>query len=169
MIKRNITFCAQTAAVVCDENCAKAWGRSKRPLRYFSGDPMADGLSAKEQDRRRDDYVYLSDSDLGQAPVDPGTTEGDHRKPRTLEQRMNKWCVRECERCAMSEPGQWREALALPDLENPRPNMGWRSITVETIEQRWREMPVNRRGPDYDPVAEADALLRRLGVTAKDP
>ena len=38
-------------------------------------------------------------------PVDPGTYEGEHGKPRTKEARLNKWCARECERSVIVDPG----------------------------------------------------------------
>ena len=122
-----ITFCRQPATVACDENCDKAWGINSRPQRYLSGDPSEPGISDREQDRRHDDYVYLADGDLGVAPSNPGTSEGFQYKPGPDEPKPNKWCVRECERCYMSDPGREDDPPVLPDLENPRPNMGWRS------------------------------------------
>ena len=45
-----------------------------------------------------DDYALLADNELGTAPVEPGTWEGADGKPRTPQDRLNKWCARECER-----------------------------------------------------------------------
>jgi hypothetical protein len=72
-----------------------------------------------------DDFAWLSDDELGDAPVDPGTYEGGHAKPvgATSAEHMNKWCVRECERCAMSAPGAWSEPLALRDFAHRYFNM----------------------------------------------
>ena len=109
MIRKQITYFGQPAAVACDRKCEKAWGRSSRPEKQLSEDV--------------DDYVYLSDAALGIAPRDPGTYEGDCGKPTTPEERMNKWCVRECERCVMSAPGAYKEPLALPNFDNPDPNI----------------------------------------------
>src|SRR4051812_30967358 len=77
-----ITFVGQKAKVVCDRQCGKAWGSSKRPRVQ---------LSANE-----DDYAYLADDELGEAPADPGTYEGDAAKPASPNEFPNKWCVREC-------------------------------------------------------------------------
>jgi hypothetical protein len=60
-----------------------------------------------------DDYGYLSDDELGDAPEYPGTYEGGQGKNPLS---MNKWCVRECERCTMSAPGEWDKPLKLPDF-----------------------------------------------------
>lgn len=53
-----------------------------------------------------DDFYYIPDGELGLAPDDPGTYEGDHAKPRSCEgpDRMNRWCARECERSVLLEP-----------------------------------------------------------------
>lgn len=125
-MREQIIFCGQPALVACDENCAKAWGINMRPRRYLSGDPSEPGISDDEQDHRSDDYVYEADSALGEAPANPGTSEGFQYKPQDGEPRPNKWCIRECERCYMSAPGREDDPPALPDLENPYPNMGWR-------------------------------------------
>lgn len=42
-----------------------------------------------------DDFAWLADNELG---------------------IPNKWCVRECERCAMSNPGESKKPLALRDF-----------------------------------------------------
>lgn len=96
-----ITYFGQKAKVACDRQCSKAWGTNNRPRVQ---------LSDKE-----DDYASLADGELGDAPVDPGTYEGDQAKPHSPDEFPNKWCVRECERCAMSAPGEWMLPLGLPD------------------------------------------------------
>lgn len=93
-----IVYFGQRAKVACDGNCAKAWGRSQRPTR--------DG---------EDDYV--PDAELGIAPVDPGTYEGEDSKPLSVTQFPNKWCVRECERCVMSRPGEWNLPVKIPEFK----------------------------------------------------
>lgn len=55
--------------VMCDRNCGKAWGINARPRVQLSDDP--------------DDFAYLADDELDDAPVDPGTREGDVAKPLT--------------------------------------------------------------------------------------
>lgn len=86
-----ITYFGKERVVKCDGRCDKAWGVSGRPRKQLSDDP--------------DDYVFLPDSELGIAPIDPGTYEGGHAKPENADYFPNKWCVRECERCIMSYPG----------------------------------------------------------------
>jgi len=92
MIQKNITYCGQRIIVACDEKCNKAWGMNSRPKEYFD-------------ENNEDDYTYLSDDELGEAPIDPGTYEGFEMagKPETKEERLNKWCVRECERSYRGE------------------------------------------------------------------
>lgn len=85
---KSVVFCGQSAAIACDGKCNKAWGINTRPKEEL--DP-----------NNPDDYAFLADDELGEAPVDPGTSEGDHLKPQQPEDRMNKWCARECERSSM--------------------------------------------------------------------
>lgn len=79
--------------------CHKAWGINNRPKEQLSDDD--------------DDYAFLADSELGEAPEDPGTYEGGHAKPTRAEDRLNKWCFRECERSCIAKRG---EALTPPDF-----------------------------------------------------
>jgi hypothetical protein len=90
MILKRITYFGQPAAVGCDAKCNKAWGINSRPKVQLSDD--------------EDDYEWLADGELGDAPADPGTSEGGDTKPAFPEPLLNKWCVRECERCAMTPP-----------------------------------------------------------------
>lgn len=101
-----ITFCGQKAKVACDGRCDKAWGINARPRVQ-----LGDGSNP-------DDYAWLADDEVGEAPTDPGSTEGWQGKPigATGPEHMNKWCVRECERCEMSEPGLAHEVLELRDF-----------------------------------------------------
>lgn len=102
--EKEIVFFGQRARVACDGQCSKAWGIHERPRVILSDDP--------------DDFAWLADSELGEAPVDPGTYEGNDAKPvdATGSRSMNKWCVRECERCVMSPPGKADKPLALRDF-----------------------------------------------------
>ena len=104
-----ITYCGQPAKVKCDEKCNKAWGVSQRPRQQLSDNP--------------DDYVMFSDDELGEAPENPGTYEGGHGKPRPGDYKPNKWCVRQCERCAMSSPGKSHLPLEIPDFTKRRYNI----------------------------------------------
>ena len=92
MYVKCVQFCGQPAALACDGACSKAWGINNRPRLQLSDDV--------------DDYEYLSDNDLGDAPLDPGTYEGGCAKPVDDSQRLNKWCVRECERCVSARMGE---------------------------------------------------------------
>lgn len=103
-----ITYFGQTAKVNCDRKCSKAWGLMNRPRVQLSDDP--------------DDYAFLADGELGEAPADPGTYEGGDAKPSSPEGFPNKWCVRECERCNMSSPGKYMLELDVISFESRRPN-----------------------------------------------
>jgi len=109
-MEKIITYCGQRAKVGCDERCDKAWGINERPRIEFGGEDDPD------------DYAFLSDDELGLAPENPGTGEGGDWKPINKEDIPNKWCVRECERCAMSNPGEWHKLLELPDYSKRRYN-----------------------------------------------
>jgi hypothetical protein len=100
MIAKQILYCGHKLILVCDARCDKAWGRNRRPRVQ---------LSATDED----DYAFLADGELGVAPADPGTAEGDQCKPQTPKERLNKWCCRECERSERVEPG---EDFELPDF-----------------------------------------------------
>lgn len=110
VLQRSIVAYGQRLTLACDGRCDKAWGSSSRPRKMFSDDP--------------DDYVFEADQDLGEAPIDPGTTEGFQGKPSgvslTDAALMNKWCFRECERSGEAPEG---EAVKLPDMSSPAPNM----------------------------------------------
>jgi len=88
MRKSEIVFCGNDVLLVCDEKCNKAWGISSREKFWFSED-------------EDDDYEFLADPELGDAPEDPGSYEGGEGKPVDLNDRHNKWCARECERSAL--------------------------------------------------------------------
>lgn len=97
-----ITYFGQPAKVACDGKCNKAWGINSRPDNQLSDND--------------DDWEWLADDELDDAPIDPGTSEGGVRKPLNNSEFPNKWCVRECERCAMSEPGEYNKPLKLRDF-----------------------------------------------------
>lgn len=107
-MEKLITYFGQKAKVACDEKCNKAWG-STRPKEQLFDD--------------EDDYVLLSDEELGDAPENPGTYENDIPKPINKQNIPNTWCVRECERCAMSEHGKYNEPLLLKDFSKRRYNI----------------------------------------------
>lgn len=88
-----ILFFGQRVIVACDRNCQKAWGINNRPRIQLDEDNW-------------DNYVYLSDTELGEAPANPGTYEGNDAKPLSPDDFPNKWCVRECERSTMVDKGK---------------------------------------------------------------
>jgi hypothetical protein len=100
-----IVYFGQPATIACDAKCEKAWGIQLRPRHYFV---------PEEQDP--DDYAFLADGELGQAPKDTGNYEGGDAKPRSPDQRLNKWCARQCERCKITPPGSPDIKLELHDF-----------------------------------------------------
>ena len=96
-----IKFFGQDAKVNCDENCGKSFGLNTRPMH---GDP--------------DDMEHFADSELGTAPVNPGTSEGGDFKPVDKLGIPNKWCVRACERCNISNPGEAHLPLKVNTFKN---------------------------------------------------
>ncbi len=95
MLIKCVLFFDHHVAVGCDAKCDKAWGINSRPRHQLSDDT--------------DDYETLADDELGVAPTSPGTSEGGHCKPVSPGDRLNKWCVRECERSAMADLGEMVE------------------------------------------------------------
>lgn len=110
MLKKEIIWFGKNAVLCCDGKCNKAWGMNNRPKNQLSDN--------------EDDYEYLADHELDDAPVDPGTYECDHAKPTVvglgLRARLNKWCARECERSVIAVGD---EAIKLPDLSKRYPNI----------------------------------------------
>jgi hypothetical protein len=91
MIAKSILYFGVPSCVCCDAKCSKAWGINNRPKVQLSDN--------------EDDYYFLADNELGQAPEQPGTWEGRDTKPTKPEDRLNKWCVRECERSDVAPEG----------------------------------------------------------------
>jgi len=102
MNETTILYFGEKMKVGCDGNCIKAWGINTRAKVQLSDDI--------------DDYAFLSDSELGNAPIDPGTCEGRDAKPLSPYEFPNRWCVRECERCAKSKVGKSGDPLEYPDF-----------------------------------------------------
>lgn len=108
MIHKNIVYFGKPCVLACDANCQKAWGINNRPRIYLT-DPT---LTVYPIDRQHypddenidpDDTAMLADGELGDAPIDPGTYEGDHGKPFDESDMLNKWCARECERSDIAD------------------------------------------------------------------
>jgi hypothetical protein len=108
-MEKNIIYFGQPAKICCDEKCNKAWGIALRPKEQLS-----DAV---------DDVVFLSDDELGDAPENPQTWEGDDGKPTCDSEKMNKWCARQCERCVMTEYCKPDEPLKLKDWSHRRYNI----------------------------------------------
>lgn len=110
MIVKAIRFFGHPATHACDARCDKAWGRNNRPT------------FPTRTDLRRapnpDDYAYLADDELGDAPLDPGTSENGDRKPREVQgtDDINQWCVGECERAWINPVGHPDATPELPDF-----------------------------------------------------
>lgn len=111
-MEKIITYCGRSKKIACDEACHKAWGINHRPRIEFD-----------ENDE--DDYAFLADSELGEAPTDPGTYEGGDAKPISKAEIPNKWCVRECERCVMVA---LYEEVQLIDFNQRQYNMPSRAL-----------------------------------------
>ena len=109
MHTKEIKWFGFAAVLACDGLCAKAWGISNRPKVSLSED--------------EDDIVWLSDGELGEAPVDPGTYEGGCAKPTDLSGK-NRWCARECERGIVAHPGH---PITPRDFSRRRFNQPWRT------------------------------------------
>lgn len=119
MKTKQITFFGKQVILACDGNCNKAWGISCRHRMQLSDDI--------------DDYCFAGDSELGDAPRDPGTYEGGQAKPTNRE--FNKWCARECERSKICNLG---EKITLNDFSNRVYNKKSKAMQSLT-ESSWKE------------------------------
>lgn len=104
-LAKAITFCGQATILICDGQCNKAWGLNSRPKDRHDHGMLAGVL------------MYKSDSEAGDAPLDPGTEEGGDSKPTSPNERLNKWCARECERSTLSGVN---EEFVIPDWSTRR-------------------------------------------------
>lgn len=50
--------------------------------------------------------MYQSDAEFEVAPIDPGTYEGSDSKPQSPQERLNRWCARECERSVLASSNE---------------------------------------------------------------
>ena len=116
MHTKQIVWFERQVTLACDGNCSKAWGVSVRPKESFDKDEP-------------DDFAFLADAELGEAPDDPGTREGGHMKPAGP-RHMNKWCSRECERSGIFEAGVQVEVR---DFSRRRYNQPWKHTVSNTV------------------------------------
>ena len=101
----------ELVSLVCDGKCFKAWGIQSRPKVQLSDDP--------------DDFYYLPDGELPEAPEDPGTYEGGDGKQSP---KHSRWCARECERSHVYSDG---EEPLMPDLSVRLYNQPWKHPEIE--------------------------------------
>lgn len=110
MLAKLITFFGHHRILACDGKCEKAWGMNTRARVELDPDDP-------------DDFEWLADGELGEAPADPGTYESGHAKPLPDEPKLNKWCARECERSdmfAFDEPVKLRDfSVRIPNKREP--------------------------------------------------
>lgn len=104
MITKKVVAFGKPIVIGCDAKCEKAFGINGRP-----------SIQVSSED---DDYAWLSDNEVGLAPISGLTCiieEGGDSKPDTSnpDSRLNKWCHRECERCVSADN---REELRLRDF-----------------------------------------------------
>lgn len=114
------TSAGQELIIACDGKCEKAWGVNARPFIGLDKDDT-------------DDIVWLSDSELGVAPIDPGTREGGDSKP--IQPKHNKWCFRECERSDSCNAQEFPN-LKLPDFSRRLYNQPCKHEGGSTDEQK---------------------------------
>ena len=130
MVKKEIFCYGNNVIVACDEKCNKAWGINNRPKKVLDKD-------------NPDDYAFLSDTELGEAPQDPGTYEGGHGKPSTPEEKPNKWCIRECERMELFKP---TETITLRDFSKRRFNITRRFY--EKAQEKKNTVPLTEKAAE---------------------
>lgn len=107
--QKQILWFERHVTLACDGQCNKAWGGCNRPRIDFD-------------ENEPDDFAFLADDELGEAPESPGTWEGGHGKPFGPDY-MNKWCARECERSGIFERG---ESIVLNDFTTRLYNQPWK-------------------------------------------
>lgn len=109
MHTKQIVWFGNSVTLACDGQCSRAFGLNGRPRIDFDPDDP-------------DDYAFLADGEVEDAPENPGTYEGGWGKPSGPHE-MNKWCSRECERSGIFEAG---EEVKLKDFSERRYNQPWK-------------------------------------------
>lgn len=130
MLTKEITWFGSPALLACDGKCKNAWGiNGGRPRVEFDPDEP-------------DDYAYLPDHQVGEAPDDPGSYEGGHAKPTAYgaaweQHRLNRWCARECERSEILEGNEMEDPSShMPDYSRLHYNMPERHPEEENPEEK---------------------------------
>ena len=111
-MEKEITYYGAPAKVGCDEKCNKAWGINNRPRVYLDiSETQIFGLEGTSI------YPDIEDD------INVDNYENDDAKPTCKSEMGNRWCVRECERCQMSEYGKHNEPLKIKDFNQRFYNM----------------------------------------------
>jgi hypothetical protein len=119
LLTTEITYFRKPCLVVCDQKCTKAWGHN-------GGRPE---LSRDEDDE--DNVVWLGDNEVDLAPesgIIEGIIAGEGGRPTEPPQKHNRWCVRECERSSIIDPGQ---PIACADWTQRIYNQPWKHRRTE--------------------------------------
>lgn len=124
MIKKEIVYFGKKAILACDNKCDKAFGISQRKTILLDVDD-------------EDDIVYLSDSELDIAPLNPNTYEGGYGKPVHEDEFLNKWCCRECERSSIFKIDEKNIDNKLKDFSNRVYNMPVKYIKLTSTENEY--------------------------------
>lgn len=150
IIQREVTAYGRKVHFGCDGNCGKAWGINARPKVQFAEDD-------------EDDVAWLADGEIGEAPIDPGTYEGRDAKPTSADARLNKWCLRECERAESSEGGP---LVHVRRFDRRRYNRTERQAVADECH---RAGVADANGPGMIPPTPMTHPLRRLATMRTDP
>lgn len=123
-LEKFVSFAGAPMRVACDGVCSKAWGIDLRPSVQTGDGVTFDGVA------------WLADGELGEAPADPGTREGDQGKPTRVTDPavMNRWCVRQCERCVGTPYGAPDAPLTLRDFSQRA--WAWRELATDSEESQ---------------------------------
>jgi len=114
-MEKIILIFGERTKVACDEKCNKAFGKDTRPKVQLDGNDT-------------DDYAWLADWELDEAPVNPGTRQSGQSKPVNKAEIPNAWCVGQCERC-VKETRKFESHLQLIDFDQRVYSKPWRHET----------------------------------------
>jgi hypothetical protein len=115
LMKASITtWLGQSAVIMCDGKCSKAWGEGQRPKIILSDNPG--------------DNLFFADDELGTAPILPSVGKGTG-KPVDLSEFPTKWCELWCERKVVKPEDEQIDLLNdLPDWSKRRYAMPWMHV-----------------------------------------
>jgi len=113
LVTEDIYYFGRPVRIICDMNCAKAFGFENRPKVFLTP-------GGEEEDY--DDHALLADDEVPDQAPDPQSWEGGEGKPNEVPESHNKWCARACERSTIYPRGLEMEKLTLKDFTKRRPN-----------------------------------------------